>query len=644
MASERINRIEIERNLIIPLGDGAELCADLYRPVGDGRFPTLLSFYPYHKDDMIAAMNELPRRYFASRGYAHLLVDFRGLGGSSGLAWDLMNPGEGRDGAQAVEWAANQSWSDGNVGMWGLSYGGISSFKVAAERPPHLKAIIPIEGSIDIYHDLLCSGGCLNMLGGFGAWGSMMLAMNLMPPTNADGQGRWYRVWQERLEHGEPYVLPWPQHQSYDEYWKVKAVEPEKINVPTFIIGGWRDIFPHAMPEAYTRLGGVKKLLMGPWMHTLPDLAPFEPIDYLPQMKRWFDRWLRGERNGIDQEPPVTIYVQNGGGWRHEREWPIARSTERRLFVSDDRALTSEARARGGQEDYEANPTVGMAAGLWDPTGIGVGMPGDQNGDDRLSLAFTSEQMSEDVEISGTPQATITAEVLRGDDANIVAKLCDVAPDGSSSLITTGWLRAIRRSGLSHTEAIRSGETYSFKVTLFATAYLVPKGHRIRLSISCADFPRIWPSRSNPRIRLKWGANTSSFVSIPVVPSADKKLAGMPIEPAPPMVLPPPRQVQWRNAYDLMTHTASVTMGQRSIGQLPQGGTFEMETLSTARVAASRPESAAVEGETTIRIVDVPVLGNMEFHTTSLIGQTGMVLRGTIKSGDKIIFEKQWNG
>src|ERR1700728_4804576 len=104
MADERIHDLAIERNLSIPLGDGAELSADLYRPSGEGKFPTLISFYPYHKDDFIGGMNEAPRRFFAANGYAHLLIDFRGLGGSSGVAWEAMDRGEGRDGAEAVEW------------------------------------------------------------------------------------------------------------------------------------------------------------------------------------------------------------------------------------------------------------------------------------------------------------------------------------------------------------------------------------------------------------------------------------------------------------------------------------------------------------------------------------------------------------
>ena len=120
MADDARNEILIERNLLIPMKDGTSLSADLYRPAGGGKFPALMSFYPYHKDDMIGASFEASRRYFAQRGYAHLLIDFRGLGGSDGIAWEAMHRNEGVDGAEACEWIARQSWCDGNVGMWGL--------------------------------------------------------------------------------------------------------------------------------------------------------------------------------------------------------------------------------------------------------------------------------------------------------------------------------------------------------------------------------------------------------------------------------------------------------------------------------------------------------------------------------------------
>src|SRR5271163_3732091 len=449
MSGDVPSEIVIERNLLIPLKDGVSLSADLYRPAGSAKFPALMSFYPYHKDDMIGASFEASRRYFAQRGYAHLLIDFRGLGGSDGVAWEAMHRNEGVDGAEACEWIARQSWCDGNVGMWGLSYGGISSLKVAAENPPHLKAIIPIQGSANIYADYIAPGGCRSLLGSYGAWGSFMLAMNLMPPTNTDRDGRWYRVWMDRLEKSVPYVLPWFEHHDFDEYWSSKAVDPAKITIPTFIIGGWRDIFPEGMPALYPHLRGPKKLLMGPWMHGLPDGSPYDAIEFLPEMKRWFDHHVRGEKNGIGQDSPVTIHVQNSReemAWRHEREWPIARAKAHTLFLGANGKLGPSADREEQGEDYHADPTIGAAAGLWDPMALGVGLPQDQTDDDLKSLAFTTAPLSEDIEISGAPEAIIHAALTEGQDANLVAKLCDVDPDGGAALITTGWLKASHRT------------------------------------------------------------------------------------------------------------------------------------------------------------------------------------------------------
>jgi uncharacterized protein len=639
MSDEKLNLIKIERNLIIPLSDGAELCADLYRPEGDGKFPALLSFYPYHKDDFIGALNEAPRRYFAARGYAHLLIDFRGLGGSSGVAWDAMDRGEGRDGAEAVEWIARQPWCNGNVGMWGLSYGGISSLKVAAENPPHLKAIAPLQGSVDLYHDILVPGGCRNMHGAYGAWGSLMLAMNLMPPTNADPAGRWYKVWRERLEAGTPYIFNWDEHPNHDEYWDAKVVNPENIKVPTFLIGGWRDIFPDGMPAIYPRLGGPKKLLMGPWMHTLPDLAPEEPIDYLPELKRWFDHWLGGAKNGIDSEPPVTIFVQQGEKWRHEKEWPLARAKNRTLFLGPGGALTDTPDREEGGEDYTANPTVGTGAGLWDPTGLGIGMPLDQGEDERLSLVYTSAALSEDAEITGAGQATIHAELKDGDEVTLVAKLSDVDPSGASTLITTGWLRGTNRESYARTARLERGEAYEFRIPLWATSYRVARGHRLRIAIACADFPRIWPTRTNPELRLFFGGKRASAVSIPI--AARGGVEGPRIRGVGPAQLPAARQPIWKVERDMAAGTVTVTTGQSNPIPLPQGGVMQVDHVASASVSASRPDDAAVKGDTSFSVT-LPVIGHLVVKTQSWVKQHGMVLSGRVTIDGRVVFEKRW--
>jgi putative CocE/NonD family hydrolase len=633
--------IVIERNLAIPLSDGAELSADLYRPAGPGPFPALLSFYPYHKDDMIGATFEGPRRYFAENGYAHLLIDFRGLGGSSGIAWDAMDRREGVDGAQAVEWIARQKWCDGNVGMWGLSYGGISSLKVAAENPPHLKAIIPMQGSADIYRDYIAPSGCRTCLGSYGAWGSFMLAMNLMPPTNTDAQGRWYRLWLERMENGTPYVLPWTEHPNYDEYWRTKAVDPAKISIPTFIIGGWRDIFPEGMPALYPHLKGPKKLLMGPWMHGLPETSPFDAIEYLPTMKRWFDHWLRGEKNGIAEEPPVTIKVQNSTEWRHEREWPVARAATQTLFLAPGGVLRRSADREEQGENYRADPTVGTAGGLWDPMALGVGLPLDQTDDDRKSLAFTSEPLSEDVEITGAPAAIVHAAITSGEDANLVAKLCDVDPEGGSSLITTGWLKASHRESSARPSRPRPGEAQEYKIELWSTSYRVPRGHQIRLSISCSDFPRIWPDAVKPEIRVFFGGKRASSIALPVVPAAQEPARG-PAVRAPESIPPRPGFMPiWKIERDLVSGGVAVTTGQRSSMPLPQGGTLDIDTVAVAKVSEARPDAAAVQGETTMRVA-LHNVGTIEVHTASFVTQSAIALNGRVTLDGRLIFEKRW--
>ncbi len=644
MDREGPHQVVIERNLLIPMSDGAHLAADLYRPAGDGPFPAVFSYYPYHKDDMIGSMCERQLRYFAEHGYAGLLIDFRGLGSSDGIVHEAMDRGEGRDGAEAVEWIAEQAWCDGNVGMFGMSYGGITSFKTAAEQPPHLKAIVPLMGCTDIYLDYLYPGGCLNSLGAFGAWGSWMLAMNLMPPTLNDPEGRWYRVWQERLANGRPYVFPWLDHPEHDDYWESRAVDPERIKTPAFLIAGWRDIFPEPMVRAYEGITAPKKLWVGPWMHSLPELSPFEAIEYLPEMLRWWNRWLRDDDNGIAEEPPVTICVQGQRNtWRNERKWPIPRAKAVKYFLGPRRSLTTAAGATEGAELYHGRQSVGVAAGLWDPTGLGIGLPFDQSSDDLASLAFTSPALAVDTEISGSPEATIRVAIEAGDAVNLVAKLCDVAPDGHSSLITTGWLNTNHRNSHREAEPPPRGHPYDFRIQLWATSYLVPRGHRLRLSIACADFPRLWPTPSNPTIRLLHGGRRGSSVKVPVVPPV--KAAPTNIKPADPSLrqLPPGSTMAPRYSIerDMVAGTTQISTGSQRTAPLPLGGTMDTDHIATASVSDSHPAGANVQGETKIS-VQLPALGRVEVHTTSWISRTGMTLTGRVTVDGREFFFNRW--
>ena len=293
--------------------------------------------------------------------------------------------------------------------------------------------------------------------------------MGLLPPLSQDEDGRWYRLWRERLDRGEPpHVFPLQEHPDYEEFWQEKRVRVENIQTPTFLIGAWRDQNPNAMIGAFERIQAPRKLIIGPWMHSWPDLAPFDPVDYLLEMDRWWKAWLRDEPGGIRDEPPVTIYVQ-GSGWRHEAGWPIATRTEARYL--DLGGGLSEAPAAAGRVAYRGDLTLGIAAGLFDPAGTGLGLPVDQGPDDRRSLSFTSEPMPSDLEITGTPVARLRLVVDEGDDINFVVKLCDVAPDGGSRLITTGWLKGSHWRSHERAEAIPIGEEIAVTVPLMTTSY-----------------------------------------------------------------------------------------------------------------------------------------------------------------------------
>jgi putative CocE/NonD family hydrolase len=639
--------VRVERNVLIPLSDGVSLAGDLFLPDAPGPFPGLVSYYPYHKDDLIGSLFDHPNRYFAARGYASILVDLRGLGNSEGIAWDVGDPREGTDGAEIVEWSASQSWCDGNVGMWGMSYGGFTSFKTAAVGPPHLKAIVPMNGGLDHYHDIIYPGGCFNCLGILGGWGPFMTAMNLTPPMYQDPDGRWFRLWKERLNAARaPYVMPYQEHPDYDEYWRSKTVAGERITVPAFLIGGWRDIFPEAMVRAYERVRGPRRLLMGPWMHEMPDLAGFAPVDYLAEMLRWWDCWLKGADNGVRDEPPVVVYVQ-GQGWRHESDWPIPRTRDSVSYLSLSETgsgrLVAELPINMNELSYVCDPTVGVTAGLWDPTGTGVGAPLDQGPDDLRSITFTGDPLLEPLEITGSPEATVYVALDEGSDMNLVVKLCDVTPDGHSALITTGWAKAKRQP--SHHQAASSATgPLEFHVPLWATSYLVQSGHRLRLSVSCSDFPRIWPTRSNPQIRLATGGPMPSAIRIPVAPPSKSHGPDLPIPD--PKVKRTPLDIEgvprWQISRDLAAGTVAVSTGIRSaIQSTGRDGRYEIDRIGRASVSATRPDGARVEGEATIRL-QTPQSSSVTVHSRIRITQDGQDFHASVAADGQIIFEHHW--
>lgn len=474
----------IERNLLIPMSDGVRLAADLYRPKNGGPFPALINYGPYHKDGRggrttVDAFN----RHMVSKGYACLSMDIRGLGSSEGIAAEPMAAQEAKDGHEAVEWIAKQGWCTGKVGMWGVSYPGITSLSVAATRPKSLAAIVPIHATADIRRGFLQIRDVRTGFWCDADWGPRMIGWNLMPPLHQDKEGRWAEIWRERLKNNPPWIMDWWEHTGRGKYWDSRAADMTKIKAPTFNICGWRDLYAEDTITDYLAIKAPKRLMMGPWKHAFPDLALDGPCAALREMERWFDRWLKGIKNGVEDEPPVFLHVQgHQAEWRHEDGWPLARAKSTTLKVSDD--LTLGKSSGKGETTYDADPTVGAESIAWDPwsSGLAQSRPWDQSRDDAQSLALTGERLGEALDVLGAATATLDLDATA--PATVSVKLADVAPNGRSTMITMGW------------KEIDAGKS-AVDIELRPTAYRLAPGHRLRLSVALADFPRIWPNENS---------------------------------------------------------------------------------------------------------------------------------------------------
>jgi hypothetical protein len=364
----------------------------------------------------------------------------------------------------------------------------------------------------------------------------------------------------------------------------------------------------------------------------------------LADLRRWWDRWLRGEENGIDREPPVTVFVQGAEAWQSEQEWPPARAEMRVLTPTAERSLATE-RGEASEHRYDGDPTVGTAAGLADPLGTGVGYPTDQTEDDVRSLSYSSPPLETAIEIAGSPRAVVELALDDGEELQLVAKLSVLSPDGASTLVTTGWLNAVYRDGPSEPRPLRPGARYRLVVPMGSTCFLAPTGSRLRLSLSCSDFPRVWPTQTNPSVRVFVGGTTETALHLPVIETegigsaapfatidASEQRTPWHVEATP----------SWRLSRDPVDDKALVEFGAAIEMNPPSGSTVRLRHRSLASVASADPGGAELESEASLDIllgdgerVGVIARGRFTRNTMSLEGRA--TLDGTP------VFEGRWD-
>ncbi len=504
----------------IVMPDGCRLSARIWMPAdaeGDP-VPAILEHLPYRKRDGTIARDQLTHPWFAGHGYASIRIDMRGNGDSDGLMDDEYSDQEWQDACDVIAWAAAQPWCSGTVGMMGISWGGFNALQVAALRPPALKAIVTLCSTTDRYaDDIHYKGGCL--LGENLGWGATMLSYSSRPPDPAIVGERWRAMWLERLDN-EPFLPAlWHAHQTRDAYWKRGSVCEDygAIEAAVLSIGGWHDGYRNTVSHLVENVSAPVKGIVGPWIHKYPHYAAPEPrIGFLQEALRWWDRWLKGVDNGAEHDPayrawlmdsvrPARWHAERPGRWIAEKSWPSP-SIERREVAL---ALPE------GRPAVVASPQdCGLAGGEYFPFTFGPELPGDQRDDDARSLCFDLDVLTEPLDIVGAAAVHLAVASDRP-QANTVVRLCDVHPDGASELIAWGVLNLTHRASHEFPEALVPGETVDATVVLDQCAYRVPAGHRLRVAISTAYWPMIWPSPEPVSLTL-----SAATLALPVRPTA----------------------------------------------------------------------------------------------------------------------------
>ena len=511
----------------IPMPDGARLGAKLWMPDDKESYSAILEYIPYRKDDYTVKRDSNTIAHFAKHGYACIRVDMRGSGSSDGFKDDEYTDQEIDDGVAVIDWIASQSWCNGRVGTMGISWGGIIGLQLAQRSPKALKTIITL-GSTDqrYYDDAGYYMGC--MVGQTLGWGSIMFGFNSRPPDPELVGDNWQKLWHERLEKTPHYLQRWLTHQHNDEYWLNNSVDINysKIKIPVYVISGHADCWPNTVPRLLQNLNVPTLGLQGAWCHRYPHLGiPGPTVDFLSDAVRWFDHWLNEKETGMmdeakyqiflqDSVKPKTYYDNRPGRWIGLSSWP-SEQVETKYFYLNQESLS--VRKKPNQAMKILSPqTVGQFSGEympWFAFGVAEELPGNQNIEDSGSLVFDTETLELPLEIIGN--AALTLHLSSDQPQGLVAaRLCDLWPDGSSTLITRGILNLSQRNGKSNPEAMIPGEVEEVIVELNHVGYTVPKGHKLRLAVSTSYWPIAWPAPTNTSLTIY---SELSLLKLPVL-------------------------------------------------------------------------------------------------------------------------------
>ena len=513
-----------------PMRDGAQLATSILLPEGDGPFPAILIRTSY-KDGVIPWGVFGHQRYLAA-GYAVVWQSTRGTGASEGEFRFVAD--DRSDGYDAVEWVAAQPWCDGNVGMDGGSYLGITQLQAATMAPPHLKAIIPHVPSADFWRETPYAGGIFmryHMLN----WLKLMsvdqfaeLGVGFMEPVKVLADPAWVArlnsrplidaangfLAGDRLAQYRAFV----QQSTFGDYWRAIQNMPEhyaKMDVPVLLITGnfdpsigaltvWKGLEAHA-PKPQQR-----HMLIGPWTHGqsffdgVTENGPYQfgeaaLMDLFALRIAFYDRHLKGQPPGVPLPQRVRVFVTGANVWREFDGLPVPGRQEKRLYLASNGSANSSAGDGALRLDGSSGPADRAVADPENPIiakaslmeGAGLYNEPEQRED---MLVYTSAPLEEPLTIIGEPSISLHV-AADAPDADVIARLTQVYPDGRSILLGTGGsLRLRYRDGYHRERKLRPGKVYKVQLPLAYVGHQVAAGHRLRLNLMGTEFPLLDPN------------------------------------------------------------------------------------------------------------------------------------------------------
>jgi len=650
-------KVEVIDNEWIALTDGTKLSVRLWLPEGARTkpVPVVWEYIPYRKRDLLRIWDDAWGHQLAQYGVAYARVDVRGSGDSEGVLIDEYTDQELKDGVEVIAWLARQPWSNGNVGMRGISWGGINTLQIAALAPPALKAIMPMCCTDTRFtDDAHYIGGALGLTNL--QWGVGFKSVMAGPPDPAIVGERWREMWRQRLSATPNILETWLSHQRNDQYWQRGSVSMDYsgIKCAVYIVDGWVDTYVNTVPRILANVKSPRKALCGPWGHNPPQMvSPGPGLDWPFEEVRWWKHWLAGEPTAIMAEPMFRVYMpyrtasemypkETPGRWAAEASWPSKNIRGATWYLNEGRLDKTAGPTRS--VTYVADKVVGTQKSEWLPFPPG-GLPGEQTPDDQKSLVFDSEPLKGDLEILGHPLARIRVAANKP-VAKLALRLCEVTPEGQSWIVTYGLLNLTHRNGHEHPQALTPGQFYDVTVEMSLIAHRFKTGNRIRLSVSESLWPLVWPSPEIVTLTLTQGVSSLELpirdrvadppLPIPVTHMESKELGALFAAKQ----LKGPDSEGW---YEFSQDPAPSSFTVPDIGTTITGGFSRKELL---RIKDGDNNSSLWQGEHTggFKRGDWDCTIHAAFKLTS--SADTFFIEETLRAleGDKVIFERSNKG